>query len=386
MKRILFVIALFLTCSVNNSFAWTSRTRPDLGAWWGYSQGFGKNGGAGQFIIGGGVGVGKWGSAFGTYGDEGGVIGVIAEQVVEHGGYFCPYQIQCGNCKKCHQTWTKYFRPNGWASNKCVWLCEAGWSGNGCTSKTGYMTPLDKTATNTGGRFSGVSIKGWGGDADVIYGVVPEFQYEEYINGSHMVVLGVTKFLSHGVIAQPIYLRCNRFNWKHNDSSMTEVTGANGVAKLLCASGYKPNADGSDCEVFDPEMEQLQKLTFCTNFPVDKYDGEKHTLLADGSCAKFFCKDENQAFAARGDTTCVDCSNSVRVGVSLVDGTCKKCDMGQFFNKKTDACEPASAYTKTDVQYGKGNTQSSKPFASHCWPIVLPEDFKQCVEHGGATK
>lgn len=248
------------------------------------------------------------------------------------------------------------------------------------------MTPLDKTVTNTGGRFAGVSIKGWGGDDGVIYGVVPEFQYEEFNNGSHMVVLGVTKFLSHGVIAQPVYLKCTRYNWKHNDSSMTEVLAANGTAKLLCASGYKPNADNSDCEMFDPEMEKLQQLTFCANFPVDKYDAEKHELMADGACAKFFCKDSGQAFKARGDTECIDCSNTVIGGASLVDGTCKKCEIGQYFNKKTDACESASAYTKTDVRYGKGNTQSSKPFISHCWPIVLPEDFKKCVQNGGVTQ
>lgn len=392
MKRILFIIAMFLGCGVSDSFAWVSRSRPDLSKYWGYTAGsFSRGGGdTGDFMIGGALN--EWGSGAGTFDDEGGIIGVIAQKIVEHGGYFCPYQMQCANCRKCHQTWTRYLLPKGIPSfhakrNKCAWLCEAGWSGKGCAEQTSYMTKLDNTNTNTaGGRFSGISIRtSGGGQFDVSAGVIEELDYKEFENGNSMVVVGVTKFLTHGVIAQPVYLQCTRYNWKHNDSAMTHLELAAGTAKLLCASGYKPNADNSDCEMFDPNMETLQQLTFCSNFPADKYDAEKHEIENDptNNCAKYFCKDSSQAFAGRGDTNCVDCANNILGGVSLVDGTCKKCELGQYFDQETDACASANVYTKTDVRYGKGNTQSSKTFENHCWPIVQPSEFKECVENGG---
>lgn len=384
MKKVSLFVAVVFCMATGMAQAWVTRANTTAAALWGYSSGFSTNGSAEQFMLAGRLGKGAWGGCCGTFGDEGGVIGVIAEKIVEHGAYFCPYQIQCGNCRKCHQTWTKYFRPNGYSANKCVWLCEEGWSGTDCAVQTTRMTPLDSTATNTSGRFSGLRIKNSGGDAGQITGVVPELEYEEYNNGNRMVVLGVTRFLNHGVVAQPVYLQCSRYNWKSNDSSMTTIAAANGTTKILCASGYKPNATRTDCEEFEAGMGQLQTTTFCANFPLSGYDPNIHELVAEGGCTKYFCKESGKAFKEAGSTECTDCSTGVRGGASRINGLCIQCNSAEYFDTQTNSCKQASAYSKVELMFGRGQSQSSRTFDRQCWPLAQPADYKKCVETGGA--
>ncbi len=346
--------------------------------WWGYDGGNGTNGTAGDFIIAGAIG--KTGS-HGTHSDEWAVVGMIANTIVEHGGYFCPYQLQCANKRKKKRSWTMYYHPNGYSTNKCAWLCEPGYSGTNCLSQTSTPTACDMTPQNTsaGGKFSGISLKTSGGDAN---------QKEWEVSGFNAwgsdpecdVILGVVKYLEHGVIAGPVQVCCGRDNWKSIDSFVSTVAAATGQQKLLCASGYTANAAGNDCEPINADMCATQNFTFCANFDRSGYNSTLHTLEQNGSCYKYFCSEPNKAFPSAGNTACEDCATGVKGGPSPNNGVCVKCETGQAFNKKTGACESAAAYTKIDLQYGKGKTKNNTNVNDQCWTKTTPEEYRACVD------
>ncbi len=102
------------------------------------------------------------------------------------------------------------------------------------------------------------------------------------------------------------------------------------------------------------------------NFPKDKFNSAAHDLKKiDGdACTKYFCTD-GQGFQAVGDPTCVDCGSvAVKSGPNLTNGTCKT----------------AKAFTKTDLQYGPGETRNTNyEFDDQCWTKATPDEYKQCI-------
>lgn len=347
--------------------------------WWGYDGGTGTNGSAGDFIIAGAIG--KTGS-HGTHGDEWAVVGMVANTIVEHGGYFCPYQVQCANKYGKKKTWTMYYHPNGYSTNKCAWLCEPGYGGTNCLSQTSTPARCDTTPQNTasGGKFSGISLKTSGGDAN---------QKEWEVTGFNQwgsdpecdVILGVIKYLEHGVIAAPVQICCGRNNWKSIDSFVNTVAAATGSQKLLCASGYTANAAGNDCEPISADLCATQDMTFCANFPRNGYNSARHTIETTSTgCVKYFCAETGKAFPSLGSTECEECSTGVKGGSNPNNGVCVKCDTGQYFDKTSGSCMSADAYTKTDMQYGKGQTKNSTDVDNQCWTKTTPDEYRACVE------
>lgn len=383
MKKILLTFCCAFSGLValqDNSFA--INTNGNYWGAWGYDGGTGVSGSAGDFLIAGGVGKA---SSHGTFNDEWGGVAVIALKIVERGGYFCPYQIQCANKRKEKDTWTVYYLPNGYNENKCAWLCETGYSGENCVAETTTPAYCDKTPYNTqsGGKFSGLSMKTSGGDSDSVEGRVTGFKtwYED----SHYerdVVLGVIKFLEHGVIAAPVRVACGRDNWKDNDSYLEDVYLASGSInqKLLCATGYKPNDTNTDCVPINKDICEIQDIKMCDGFARDKYNSSIHTVKVVDGCAKYFCSETGKAFVSATDTTCSDCATGSKGGASGKDGTCVKCETGQYFNTDTSTCETATAFSKTDLQYGKGKTKNSdSDINNQCWTFVEPELYRDCV-------
>ena len=61
---------------------------------WGYVGRDNASGGYGDFILAGSLGKS---GMHGTFIDEWAVVGMVAREIVEHGGYFCPYQLQIIN-------------------------------------------------------------------------------------------------------------------------------------------------------------------------------------------------------------------------------------------------------------------------------------------------
>lgn len=345
--------------------------------WWGYDGGSGTNGSAGDFILAGGLGKG---GQHGTHGDEWAVVGMVANTIVEHGGYFCPYQIQCANKRKKRKTWTMYYHPTGYSRVGCTWLCEPGYGGHNCASQTTVSTCDTKNyGTGSGQKFNGLSLKTSGGDADQKEGEVSGFN-QFGSDPEHDVILGIVKYLEHGVIAGPVQIKCGRNNWKDIDSYVESVLAATGQQKLLCAPGYTANAGGSDCVPISADLCATQGMTFCSNFDRSKYDSSIHTLEPAGNCAKFFCTDRNKAFPRAGDFTCADCSSGVKGGASTANGVCVQCQSGEYFDKASNSCKSAAAFSKTDLQYGKGMTKNNTAVDDQCWTLTTPEDYRGCVK------
>ena len=373
------LLGMFLTVP-----AMAINTAPGTWSWWGYDGGKATTGAAGDFIIAGGLGKG---ASHGTHADEWGVVAIIAEKIVEHGGYFCPYQIQCANKRGKKKSWTTYYAPSGFRSSQCAWLCETGYAGANCTPQPATPTRCDKTPmnTSTGGKFKGLSMKTSGGDKNSKeYNVTGFNQWGS--NPEHDVVLGIVKFLEHGVMAGPVQIKCGRDNWRSIDSFVESVQMATGDIKLLCAEGYVADANGADCIPQKAEMCETQEMTFCANFERSKYDSTIHTLETDSGCVKYFCTQEGTTFASNTDTSCVECSTGVKGGANTSTGTCVQCSTGEYFDKVSNTCKTASAYSRTDMQYGKGKTKATQPdFDKQCWSYVMPEEYAACVKSGGES-
>lgn len=375
MKKVLllFFVALFMVPYSADAIY----TAPDMWRAWGYNGETGTNGSAGNFVI---AGSTKKNSVHGTWDDEWGVVGVVATKIVEHGGYFCPYQIQCANKWGKKASWTQYYFPNGYDSSKCAWLCESGYSGENCAPQAGTPVNCDMTVYNTSndGKFSGISVKTSGKNDNQREGDITGFN-QWGSDPECDVVLGVTKFLQHGVIAAPVRVCCGRDNWKKNDSFVDSVYAAPGKQKLLCAYGYKANSTGTDCE---PVTEQckLDNTVFCENFPRESFNSSIHTLVyADSGCAKYFCSEVGKAFAAAGEFSCEDCGVGVKAGGNPLNGVCVKCQTGEYFDQKSNSCKAAAAYSKSDMQYGKGQTKNTVAVEDQCWTLVEPQDYADCV-------
>ena len=106
---------------------------------------------------------------------------------------------------------------------------------------------------------------------------------------------------------------------------------------------------------------------------------------AGQSCYEFRCAQQGYAFQSAAERKCVECSSSMRDGAHPVSGLCIKCDIGKIFNSETGACDDADAYSKPDMQYGKGRTKDNTKLAAQCWTIVAPEEYTVCVRGGGAA-
>jgi len=348
----------------------------------------GDGGLAGSFTVAGDLGKS---GMHGTYSDEWAIVGVIAQAPYAHGAYICPYQIQCANRRKNKSTWTIYFRPNGWSFGHCATLCESGWTGEKCdVNLSGLPAYCDKTDYSSGGPFkSGISLRTWGGDTDMIEGWISgldswEQDYDGYRRECDTLI-GVVKYLEHGVVAVPVIVCCDIDNWKSHDSWVRLVHRASGgKEKLLCASGYTANESKTDCVPIDPGWCETQDMVMCSGFERNLYDYKLHHIESSGTCVKYFCKEVGTAFTSVTDHTCTQCAGGTsRGGPSPVDGTCMVCDTGTVYDHDTRSCVNANAYSKTELQYGRGKTKNST-VGQQCWTVIAKEDYVVCVKSGGA--
>lgn len=388
---LLFVFAcLFCSC---DAFGYVTVDSSVKGAWGTFSADESTSGGAGDFILDGGTGMTKKG----TCGDEYALVVVIAEQIVEHGGYFCPKQIQCVN--KRYKNWSlmHMYAPGGFSIGKCAWLCEDGYTGVNCQKHVAAVPGTDLPMnTSDGGIFSGVSMLQdgcWNGGSvqDASQGIRVFHKWEKYGDEDHVIALGVIDFLEHGVKAAPVLVGCHGEDNKNNRSWISNVgLATGGKTKLLCAEGYMANSTGTDCTRATAQALELKGAvkevgkSFCLDWDETKYDSSIHAIDLSGSCIKYFCKDSTKAFPGSGDFSCADCTGNIRGGQDKKTGLCVKCEQpGQYFDVDTGTCKMAQAYTTFELQYGKGKTKATAgELEKHCWIYVSPEDYKICVEKG----
>lgn len=327
----------------------------------------------------------------GTWSDEGAIVAVIATQVNEHGGYFCPYQIQCANKRKNTHSWTLYYQPNGFNASKCAWLCEAGYSGSGCQKAYHVDTSMETVDVIKNLR-NGITRKTSGKDQDNYEGNVTGFNtWYKLVHtnandfGEQDVILGAVKFLDHGIIAAPVLVGCDWDNWKDVTSWVGKVGLMSNTQKLLCKQGYRPNKTNSDCELATQDVLEKDNPVFCGNFPESGYNANLHRLVkkTDDNCNIYVCKDPNKAFPEAGKTDeCVDCATSIRGGPSSHDGTCVVCSqLGEYFDVNSGDCKPAEAFTHLDLQFGRGMSKGDyeNSVREQCWTMGSPDEYKKCV-------
>lgn len=352
-------------------------------AWMNLETEFGDINGAGDFILAGAIGTS---GGRGTWADEYAIVAVIAKQIVEHGGYFCPQQIQCSNKNCSTKSWTTYFNPTGFIEDKCVWLCEKGYSGTNCAKQVSIVGGMD-TSTNKEGLYSGLSLKQSGKYDGSTEPSVPAFTSYTEEKMERDVLLGVIEFKEHGVLAGPVSIACKTNKACGNHSYVDKVARYSGANyKLLCADGYTPTTDNTDCVKMTQEMLNLtttvsDQKKMCAGWSEVGYDSSVHSIDSTGDCVKYMCKDKTKAFPASGNFECAECAGSIRGGQNPLTGLCVKCEqLGQYFDTKTGECKNAMAFTRIDMQYGKGKTKetNTKP-ENQCWTKVSPEDYKDCV-------
>ena len=367
-------------------------------------------------------------------GDDYGLMLLVAREVNDHGAYFCPTTIYgdkySGNGEKNADAeghkW-RSFTLYGDSSNGsgCFWACMPGYGGDKCAQTQGFgcdITPIGR------GNYSGYTMT----RTPEIENQIPMFEknvynqcgtrasrdYPNRYHQEHDMILAVTGWVNsgHGVHVRPVTIRAQ---WLYKDDARGVLAGKNayevsvlaylagGQSQLLCKTGYTRNSDNTDCIEVDAQACNMQNL--CPGFTEDGFDPEKMVMElskdpetnakdpetnakdpeTNAGCYIYRCKDPEMAFASGASLECTACVENMRNGVSPADGTCVTCDVGQVFDKNAEStgyCTSATAYTKTDMQYGAGKTRAtSGDLDTQCWTISDIDQYKACVANGGAT-
>ncbi len=351
-------------------------------------------------------------------GNDYGLMLLVAREVNDHGAYFCPTTIYgdkySGDRSKDSDTtyrWRSY-TLYGDSSNGsgCFWACMPGYGGDKCAQTQGFgcdTVPITRDAYDSYGMTRTPEIENQ----------IPMFvknhyaacnsslcrgSHEKHFNQEHDIILAVTGWLTsgHGVHVRPVTIRAKwlyadgtKSNWVAEAKDATRVAVqaylAGGQSQLLCKTGYTRNSDNTDCIEVDAQACNMQNL--CPGFTEDGFDPETMIMEkgADRNCYMYTCKDPEMAFASGASFECTACVENMRNGVSPADGTCVTCEVGQVFDKNaksTGYCTSATAYTKTDMQYGAGKTRAtSGDLDTQCWTISDIDQYKACVANGGAT-
>lgn len=357
---------------------------------WGYTPNntIVTSGSAGEFIVDGDLSKGSRG----TWSDEGAIVAVIGTQINEHGGYFCPYQLQCANKKKNTTVWFEYYQAAGYSSDKCAWLCERGYSGPNCEKQ--YYVDNATDGVDVIKKLSKGVHRHTSGEDDLIRRENNVTGFNEYYwlnrtnnkdKAEQNVILGIVRFLENGVIAAPVLVGCDWDSWNGVVSWVTRVGTMSNTRKLLCKQGFQPNEDNTDCILANQAMLESTNPVFCGNFPESDFDIKLHRLHKSNisNCYIYVCKDPDKAFPEAGKTNeCVECMSDVRGGPSPKDGTCVVCSkLGEYFDIASGDCKPAQGFTHNDLQFGKGKLKGDfkNNLTDQCWTMASPQDYKECV-------
>ncbi len=323
-----------------------------------------------------------------NYTDEYALHMMVAMEINEHGAKFCPIQIE-GKNKNKKNAWTEYAEIP--SSAGCKWLCKDGFSGENCAtaqSEVNSCNPVEfkrSDYNNLKRVVSGANVEGG----------VPWFNWARGagcgLNRSqeHDSILIITRWHpgGHGAWVQPVIVRAQREGYSNMISWPVIYPRAGASEVLACMDGYMPNPNRTDCVPIDSNVCAMAQA--CAGWNTNDFDESVHMFVVpEGkSCFEFRCKGDNMAFASATDRSCIECPASLRGGPSPVDGTCVKCDSGRVFNNiaKTisEHCGEAIAYTKTDMQYGKGKTKNTgDDISKQCWTQTETDVYRECVKTG----
>lgn len=334
----------------------------------------------------------------GDWTDEFAVQAMVAMKVNNGGAYFCPVQIE-GKNKNKGNAWTEYAKiGNG---NDCVWLCQYGYTGEQCAeiansqSETHEVEPLKRENYSTLQRVvSGSNIEN------------QVYMFQRAVNAGcgankhqeHDMILVITGWLpsGHGAKARQLVVRAQRNGWKDMVSwaAIYPATDSNEIT--VCLNGYKPNKTGNDCEPINEKIAAdanpptgsgtdssgANKDKMCADWT--GYDTKIHKAIqGKNGCLEYRCKESGYAFASVLDRTCVECNHGLRGGIAPETGVCVTCESGKVFSPvaiTSGYCGEAIGLSKTDMQYGRGNTKNTyKDVAYQCWTKTETNAYRECV-------
>lgn len=338
-----------------------------------------------EACIGASKGCGIKGMYARNYTDEYALQMMVAVNINAHGAYFCPIQVEAKNKNK-GKSWTEYAMIG--ATSGCRWLCADGYSGSECAVAPNSGTTCD---TSPFVRNNYDDLKRVTSGANIEDEIVKRSSDKEVecegqnTTQEHNVILAITRWApgGHGAWVRPLVVRAQREGWKDMVSWPVLYDVKDTKEILLCVDGYNPNDTGTDCVAINADI-CPEVPSMCPGWT--EIDEGLHMVVqsAGKNCFEFRCKGENQAFASTTDRSCIECPTNSRGGMSSVDGTCVKCEAGKVFNNKATStathCGEAIAYTKSDMQYGKGKTKNNNPdVAKQCWTMTETDAYRECV-------
>jgi hypothetical protein len=302
----------------------------------------------------------------GTYGtnNEGSIVGIVARDIWEHGGYFCATQIQAAWSYVDilnNRYWIDYYdSPEKYMCKK---ICESGYSGEKCETKSynctdteNYLTGLNDVQDDSLRLLSGKQNGNITSKMDVL-GLSNGMGAKD----SYHIVLGVIKRREHSVVVAPIRI----------DASDNKIISAYSGDKtfVLCAPGYTQS--GEDC-IPAPECDpsQIESQNWCESWNESKYNETQHKLVSIDGCKQYRCKNENYGFETWPNKKCVPCGSGKSLekkGIS-VNGACLDCDNeNEFYSKKEQRCVRMQKITKEKMRA--------------CFMKTDPDEFKTCVNN-----
>ena len=316
--------------------------------------------------------------------DEGAGVAIIATDIFTNGNgaKFCTRQIQSANGGG--KSWIDIYDTKGY--DKCNVFCKQDHYGprcertqrNDCDHKD-YTKEFDNVMDDaTVNKLLETTSTYCNDESKIKTDNTPAFvsviNKGEDDTSSYAIVLGVLEVKEHAIIVGPVRIDAKRKKGSRNDSWISAVSG-NGNEMVLCAEGYEPNIDGTDCElsywcsgvtpVCSDENENLFKESL-HDWGVRENNGEP--------CKYITCKSGYGLKEGTVSKECIPCATTRTQGINA-DGVCEPCDNDQMF--KDGGCK---RYTTT---YSIQELKKGIKQAYNCWMEARKEDYKRCVECDG---
>ncbi len=351
MKKFLLTLSSILFCT--NAFGWTA-VGDNVASAYGYNTDVHDNDSVPYIIAG---GKGKMSAGVPNETTSYGMVAIFAyNHLTLEGAMLCPMQVECDLIKDW-SPWrvvTTYYRPanlgEDWLNTNCLHLCKEGYTyklGNGCipiaTITSGETIDFDnrvpevvfKTNSPTITTKTTANLEADHKLFSSGYEVLANDQQKQWDN-----VLAVSRFIPHGVMVKPFYLKCRSIDYPNNNNYIEVLQARSKEETILCMMGYQPNTDKTACVLIDASK-SVGAITTC----------------GDGS--------KKYGFNEKGE--CITCPN------------------GKLFSDEKHDCVQAIALSKTDMLYGKGKTKSDVMNNKPCWVYAEPQQYKECVMNAAAS-
>ena len=326
------------------------------------------------------------------YGDEFAVQLLVAMGHNDRGAKFCPVQVE-GKNKNKGNAWTEYTAVG---ENNCLWLCLPGYTGPECATPVTTTDGVTCDATNLDASLfadlprvaNGPNIE----DQVTMFNRALGNSCGVHKSQEHDEILAIRRWLpsKHGALAHRMIVRAQREGWKDMISWAAVYPALQSSDVLVCMDGFQPNATKDDCVPIDPVLccasasdpEECMLSATCPGWDKESFDSGQLKLyyMNSSNCYQFRCSKKGYAFRSAKDRTCELCGTTSRFGASPKDGTCIECEIGKIFDENAAAtgyCANTKSFTKTDLQYGPGQTRNTNfEVDNQCWTKRGPEYFE----------